>query len=309
MKAPTQHDPETHASEDQTPSAPTPIPIAPTPETHAPKTHAALAQTALAQTALAHAPRIEARHTRLIELWIEKAKVARVLTASREGAETMFGGWFERLGEAADGDESAAAELYKMAALHALALGSQGKPTSITVMQVLLLEDVLSEEGLASPETRALVRELLRVVADAQTVGHAERLNARHLKMVRDASPVVRVGPDLVVGFLIGPMDRDNIDALFGRVMREGVGTGARCIVVDVRGAEPNHEILHDTLVGYAQSDVATRLSLVITGLPDIAPILEPIETLTNTGGRRTITLETRDLGAFLDAWLVCKEP
>ncbi|MCB9653577.1 MAG: hypothetical protein H6729_05550 [Deltaproteobacteria bacterium] len=302
MKAPTQHDPETHASEDQTPSAPTPV--APTPETHAPKTHAALAQ-----AAVAHAPRIEARHTRLIEVWIEKAKAARVLTASREGAETMFGGWFERLGEAADGDESAAAELYKMAALHALALGSQGKPTSITVMQVLLLEDALSEEGLASPETRALVRELLRVVADAQTVGHAERLNARHLKMIRDASPVVRVGPDLVVGFLIGPMDRDNIDALFGRVMREGVGTGARCIVIDVRGAEPNHEILHDTLVGYAQSDVATRLSLVITGLPDIASILEPIETLNNTAGRRIITLETQDLAAFLDAWLVCKEP
>ncbi|MBK8010348.1 MAG: hypothetical protein IPK13_03310 [Deltaproteobacteria bacterium] len=248
------------------------------------------------------------QHERLIERWIEKAKAARVLTASAEGAKTMFGGWFERLGEAADGDASASAELYKMAALHALALGSQGKPTSITVMQVLLFEDTLAEEGFESPEIRGLVRELLRVVADAQTVGHAERLTGRHLRMLRDASPVVRIGTDLVVGFLIGPMDRDNIDALFGRVMREGVGAGVRCVVVDVRGAEPDNATFHDTLVGYAQSEVAGRLELVITGLANVVQTAESIKTLIEDIPPRTLTLETRDLADFLDAWLVCKE-
>jgi hypothetical protein len=174
-----------------------------------------------------------------------------------------------RSAAAASGDAEARQELLALVALAARRLASEGRPASAAVLRCLALEDALFAVLGPDHGLDRLARELVRVAADAHQVGHAERERERMKRRLIDATPVVRLGERAVLGFLLGAMDADTVDALMGRVMRVAVGTGAPRIVVDVAGAPPDDDLFHRTVLGFLASEVGHRRHLVITGLRD----------------------------------------
>ena len=73
-----------------------------------------------------------------------------------------------------------------------------------------------------------------------------------------------------IVGFLLGPMEAEILDALFGRVLRESVRAGAKTIVIDCFGADEDDELFHRTIFSLQEQPPGDDLDVVLTGLRDI---------------------------------------
>ncbi|MCK6547527.1 hypothetical protein L6R52_16885 [Myxococcota bacterium] len=211
---------------------------------------------------------LEASTDRIRGEWIHRLESAHVLMGPREAIAHELGRWLEHLGPAASGDESAARELHKLVAFHARALGAEGRPASAALTQVLLLEDAIDAVA-ASPALRPVFRELLRIVADAHALGASERAKNRHQLEIRDFSPVVRLGETALLGFLLGSMESDLIDAMLGRLLRETVRTGATHVVLDAFGAARDNDTFHHTIAAFQRHEIGGRVHLTITGLRD----------------------------------------
>src|SRR5262249_15472065 len=158
--------------------------------------------------------------------WIRALEKAHVLMGPREAIAALLGRWLTFFAPASGGDEAASKELFKLVAFHARGLGGEGRPASAALMQFLALADVLGDAGaLREPEAK-LIRELPRIVADSHALGASERAKTRHHLEIRDFSPIIRLGDSTIVGFLLGAMETDLIDAMIGRVLRECARTG-----------------------------------------------------------------------------------
>lgn len=214
--------------------------------------------------------------------WIERLEKAHVLMGAREAIAAELLRWLVHLGPAAEGDQSAAHELYKLVAFHARALGSDGRPASAALMQALLLEEALASVMTGgTPKPLALVvREILRIVADAHALGAGERAKNRHHLEIRDFSPVVRVGEKTIVGFLLGAMDSDLIDAMIGRLLREAARTGADDVVLDAFGAARDNDTFHRTIQAFLRSEIGIRVRLTLSGLRDAEATRAALERL-----------------------------
>lgn len=202
--------------------------------------------------------------------WISKLEAAHVLMGSREAIAHELERWLEYLGPAAEGEQSGAHELYKLVAFHARNLGAEARPASAALMQGILLQDALASTVERAPRLLEILREVLRVIADAHALGHGERTRNRHSLEIRDFSPVIHLGARTVMGFLLGPMDGDLIDAMIGRLLRETARTGAEVVVLDTFGAARDNDTFHRTVQAFLRSEVGGRVNLVITGLRDI---------------------------------------
>lgn len=207
--------------------------------------------------------------------WLARLEGAHVLMGAREGIAAELGRWLDPLLAAGAGDQSAAHELYKLVAFHARGLGGEGRPASAALMQVLLLQDAV---GPAEPPLAEVLRELLRIVVDAHALGASERSRNRHHLEIRDFSPVVRLGEHTVIGFLLGAMDSDLIDAMIGRLLRETARSGARHVVLDAFGAARDNDTFHRTIQAFLRSEVGSGVHFTLCGLRDTESTREALE-------------------------------
>ncbi len=206
----------------------------------------------------------------LAAAWLDRLESAHVLMGSREPARNELSRWLDYLGPAAEGDQSTAHELYKLVAFHARNLGAEGRPASAALMQIILLEEALQEALKEVPRSiTQITREMMRVVADAHALGSSERSKNRHHLEIRDFSPVIRLGEKTIMGFLLGSMESDLIDAMMGRLLRETARTSADVVVLDTFGAARDNELFHRTVQAFTRSEVGCRVTLVLTGLRD----------------------------------------
>ncbi|MEQ8276759.1 MAG: hypothetical protein RMA76_26805 [Deltaproteobacteria bacterium] len=197
--------------------------------------------------------------------WLERLAAARVTMAGAEAVASEFAGWLELLERATEGDSSAEGDLYRLCAMHGRRLGQEGRPASAAILQPLLLADVLG------PDHRfaGRVRELVKIIADAHALGTTERLETRQNKMLRTSTPVLRV-PGAVVGWIVGPMLADTIDAIAGRLFAECAAAGASKAILDLSTAQAPNDVFFRTIAGYTKSDIAPKYRLVLTGVEDI---------------------------------------
>lgn len=199
----------------------------------------------------------------IVAAWISGLEKAHVLMGPREAVSSELSRWIALIGPAIDGDQASAHELFKLVAFHARALGAEGRPASAALMQIWILQDLLP------PGASALLREIGKVTADAHALGSAERAKNRHQLEIRDFSPVVRLGEKTIVGFLLGAMESDLIDAMTGRLLREAARSGAELVVLDCFGAARDNAVFHRTVQAFLRHEVGCRLTLILAGLRD----------------------------------------
>lgn len=218
---------------------------------------------------------------RTLRAWLDLLAVERLVGPSPEGVAHELGAWLSLLEPAAAGDSPAQHELFKLVALHARSAGFEERPASATVMRVALLQDALrSVHGEVPAKTTAFVRSLVRVAADSHALGLAERLGAKHQREIRDFSPVIRLADQTVVAFMLGPMTPELIDAITGRLLRECSVSGAKTAILDVFGAAVDDDRFHRTIAALLESDGARKLTLVLTGLRDVARTRQALSAL-----------------------------
>jgi hypothetical protein len=168
-------------------------------------------------------------------------------------------------------DEASTHELHKLVAFHARSLGAEGRPASLAMMQIELLGDALHGPEAAPLDVRTskVLREIARIVADSHALGAMERAKFRHQLEIRDFSPVIRLGETTVVGFLLGAMERELIDAMIGRLLREAARTNADQVILDCFGAARDNETFHRTIQSFMKHEVGCRIHLTLSGLRD----------------------------------------
>lgn len=208
----------------------------------------------------------------LLETWLQALEAERALSGSKEAAAAELGTWLALLEPAAEGDEPAQHELFKLVAFHARSLGFEGQPASLVVLRVELLQEALRTAGGTepAPALRAVVRSMLRIAADAHALGAAERLTAKHHREIRDFSPLVRLDEQTVLAFMLGPMTPELIDAITGRLLRECAMIGAKTAVLDVFGAAADDDRFQRTIAELLRQPPAKNLTLVLAGLRDV---------------------------------------
>ena len=204
----------------------------------------------------------------MLDAWIRRMSAAKVLMSDSDALRSELSAWLELIEQARLGEPWAADELLRLVSFHARNLGADGHAASAALMQIILLEETLEEAG-QRDQSRKLLHDLLRLVADAHEAGVAQRLAAKHRGELARAAPVIRIGERAVVGFLGGPMHPDLIDALFGRVLRECARTGAEVAVIDTLGTNPDDDLFHRTVEGMQRIPPGDRLRIILTGLPD----------------------------------------
>jgi len=195
---------------------------------------------------------------RILEVWLDRLETRRWLLGPREAVRAELSHWLALLAEP---DRASRHELHKLAAFHARQLGVDGRPASAAIGQVLELGRVLESHD----------SELLEIVADAHALGAEERARAAHEQVLRDRAPLVRLGGGRILGFLIGPMSPDLMDAMLGRLLREAAMVEATHAILDLGSAEEDDDRLHRTLDGFLRTKVGQRLHLVILGARDAA--------------------------------------
>ena len=203
-------------------------------------------------------------------MWVHRLADRRLLMGLREGVKAQLSAWLTHLDAAAAGDEPAGHELFKLAAFHARALGFDGRPASAAIGQIIELRAAVAEAcGHLPSRLERQIDELLRVVADAHALGHAERLGGQHAQVLRNGAPVIRLDDTTIAAFVIGPMHAENVDALVGRLLREVAATGAQQAVVDLFGADDPDDRFHETAALLLQSPEGRNVHLVLTGARD----------------------------------------
>lgn len=213
--------------------------------------------------------------------WIARLSEHRVLMGSREAIAAELSHWLTHLAPAIEQDAATAHELYKLIAFHARQLGLEGRPASAVLTQLLDLDDaIVAQLGPLPEAVQVVLREMMRVATDAHALGQSERLNAGHRQRLREASPIIHLDSNVVIGFLLGPMDPANIDGMFGRVLRESLRLAARVAVIDLFGADEPDDRLHRTVEGFLSSDAGKRLTLNLTGVADIDAMKLALETV-----------------------------
>jgi hypothetical protein len=202
----------------------------------------------------------------VLDAWIDGLEAAHVLMGPREAVSAELSRWIALIGPAIEGDQAAAHELYKLVAFHARALGADGRPASAALMQISVLEDLMRS---SAPASAPVLREILRITVDSHALGSSERAKNRHHLEIRDFSPVVRLGEKTIVGFLLGAMESDLIDAMIGRLLREAARSGADNVVLDCFGAARDNSTFHRTVQAFLRHEVGCRVTLILAGLRD----------------------------------------
>ncbi len=205
----------------------------------------------------------------MLDAWLRSLASAKVSMGDVDAIRAELSAWLELIDRIRDGETWAEGELMRLVSFHARNLGADGHPASAALMQVALLEDAL-EDGGRRADTRALTSRMMQLVADAHEAGLAQRLAARHRGELARSSPVIRIGDRAVVGFLCGPLHADLLDALFGRILRECVRTGAHIAVIDTLGTNADDELFYRTVEGMQRMPPGDRLRIILTGLPDL---------------------------------------
>lgn len=211
-----------------------------------------------------------ARVEELLEGWLGRLGEGRLLMGKREAVAAELETWLGLLAAALSGDAASEHELYRLVALHAKALGAESRPASATIMQILVLGDSVEESEISDkPKALKMIREMTRVSADAHALGQSERLRDKHEDELCSKTPMVRLGPDRVLAFMIGPMTSRIIDSLFGRVLRECARVETHEVWVDLLGADPDDDRFHRTVAAFLESEPARATRLVLTGARD----------------------------------------
>lgn len=199
----------------------------------------------------------------LLERWLDQLEEAKALIDGRESTAARLEGWLPWLEPAADDDEAAQSELMRIVALDARNLAQEGRAASVVVAQPLLLAS-------AWPDHRGakLSQLLVRVAADAHTLGTVAAKEAKFRALVGRAAPVVPLG-DRWLGYLIGPMAAEVIDGVLGRLLSAAAGAGRTQVALDIAGAEPPNDVFVRTLSGFTATNTGSVERLTITGVTD----------------------------------------
>jgi hypothetical protein len=204
----------------------------------------------------------------MLDAWIARMAAAKVLMADERALRAELSGWLELLDLVIAGEKWAEDELSRLVSFRARNLGAEGRPASACLLQIMLLGDVLAE---AQPEARAaskrLIEEMLQLVADAHEAGVTQRLAAKHRARLATVAPVFRLGERTVVGFVIGPMIGELLDALFGRLLREASRTDATVMVVDCFGGDDEGEVFYRTIAGVQKTPPGDRMHIVVSSV------------------------------------------
>lgn len=156
-------------------------------------------------------------------------------------------------------------ELHRQVSLHARNLGAAGRPASVAVLRI----QAVGEELRALDEAHgASALALMRIAADAHAVGADDRRRAAWHRALADG-PVAVLGPDRVVGFVVGSMAPEVVDAILGRTLRAAAGAGCSRPILDISSAPPDDETFHRTLRGFAESPDLQRFVLTVVGARD----------------------------------------
>ena len=203
----------------------------------------------------------------ILDDWIQRLALHRALMGHRDAIRSELGSWLELVAGAADGDIAASHELYKLVALHARELGAQARPPSAVLLQLLDLGAAIGRHhGEVDQQLQDILQQMAIVAVDAHSLGNAERLEAGHERRLREGAPVVQLG-GCVLGFMIGPMRPQIIDAIAGRMLRICAGTGASLAILDISGADDDDERFHRTLRDFFVADTGGKIDrLIITG-------------------------------------------
>lgn len=205
----------------------------------------------------------------VLSSWLTRLGRAHVRGEDPGAASAQLSGWLALLHAGSEGDAGAHAELLRLVAFDARNHGAEGRPASVPLTRLLLLEDALLDVLGPHHGFAHLTRALLQAAVDAHGVGLADRLRQRHERELIQSTPLVRLGDRAVLGFLLGPMVADNLDALFGRLLRVCVGAGAPLAIIDLAHAAPDDDLFHRTIKGFAESPDAPSVRLILTGLRD----------------------------------------
>jgi hypothetical protein len=197
----------------------------------------------------------------LLARWLALLQEAHLLMGPREAVASELAGWLAHLREATP---EARSELNRQVALHARALGAEGRPASAALAQLQLLRDALGDAGDAE-----LLRALERITVDAHAAGAAARQQRHHARVLQRSAPILHLPGVAVAGFLVGSMEAEVVDALFGRLLRAMVGTPEPRLILDVGCAPPDDDTFHRTLLGFTQAPEFAGRVLRVSGLPD----------------------------------------
>ena len=207
-----------------------------------------------------------------LEEWLDGLAGAGALIGGREATTARLRGWLPWL-EAAVTDDAARAELLRLVALDARNLAGEGRPASVAITQVLLLEDAWASP---STETRSLVRLLIRVAADAFALGLRTAQEAEHAALLGRRLPVVPIA-DRWLGYLLGPMVPEVIDGVMARLLHAAAASGARQVALDIAGATAPNEVFFRTLEGFSVTNTGSIEVLTLTNAPDLQPLREAL--------------------------------
>lgn len=199
----------------------------------------------------------------VLDAWVRRLEAERVHMAPIQALRSELSGWLPLLFSADTVDHDA---LMRQVAFHARNLGAEGRPASAAILQIALLEDAMNEVGSMTPAQRPVLRQMLRVVADAHALGASVRQQNNHQAALSRA-PIVRLPGQATVGFLVAGMQAQLIDAVLGRLLRAAAGSQEARAILDVSGAPPDDETFHRSLHGFATRPEFKGLTLDVTGL------------------------------------------
>ena len=181
------------------------------------------------------------------------------------GTEEEFAHWISLLHGACAEDGWSEAELYRIVALHTRNLGADGHPASAALMQALLLQETLMSSAANKAPMDRVIREILRVVADAHALGHSQRIRKKHRNQLRDGSPVFS-HHGTTTGCLIGQIDAELLDQVCTRIIREAQCSQATRVVIDVSGATIDPELFRRTLGDFSQVEGIEQAKIIVSG-------------------------------------------
>ena len=225
----------------------------------------------------------------LVERWLDHLADAGALIGTRADTRARLENWAPALEGAVLGDRAAEGELLRLVALDARNLAQEGRPASLVVAQPLLLEAVW-------PEARRLSHLLVRVAADAHALGTTGVHEDRTRRLLARRAPVVAAGPGWLA-FLMGPMDAEVLDAIFGRLLQAAAGAGAPEVAIDLSGAEAPDAMFLRTLVGFSTADTGPVKRLTVTSAADPGGLAAALGTQNVSMDRVTVST----LGQWLD--------
>ncbi len=208
-----------------------------------------------------------------IDTWLHRIKAMLGPGPSTTEFAHEIEGWLPLVVDAAQGNEWSEGELHRLVAFQARNMGRQGQPTSLTLSRLQVVEEVLAHTNDSKEEGQKLktqIADLSGLAVDAHQLGLTDRLARKHILSFKHSAPVIHLKDRAIIGFLLGPMEAEIIDAMLGRILTECSRRGIRTAALDVLGAEPDNETFHRSILGTTQLEDRPCTALTLTGLRNI---------------------------------------